>query len=231
MPGCSMKKYRGFLFDADNTLFDYDRAEREALTESLREAIPGIALHEALAAYREINSGFWQSFEKGRVGLEDLKVGRFRALLDSLGVEGDPALISSRYLANLSTKAYFLPSARRVVEQLSRSARLGLITNGIGLVQRGRLEKSGISPLFSAVIISEEIGAAKPDPRFFKAAIEAMSLPAQALLCIGDSPSSDIAGARAAGIDACWFAPAGRPWPGPGTEPEMVIRDLREILS
>ena len=154
----------------------------------------------------------------------------FRALLQSLGRAGDPQAISSRYLQELSARAYFLPHAKEVVEELSRSFPLALVTNGIGMVQRGRLEKSGVAGCFRAVIISEELGLAKPDPRFFQAAREAISLPADELLCIGDNPASDIEGARAAGIDACWYAPKGQPWPGPGDPPSLVIRDLAEIL-
>ncbi len=225
-----MKRYKGFLFDADNTLFDYDRAEREALAETLAEAVPGVPLETALAAYHEINAGFWRRFENGEISLEDLKPGRFRSLLDSLGANADEALVSVRYLRRLSTRAYFLPHAREVVEALARSVPLGLVTNGIGLVQRGRLERSGISHRFRAIIISEELGTQKPDPKFFQAAITAMAIPAEELLCVGDNPGSDVAGARAAGIDACWFAPDGRPWPGPGEPPSLVINDLRELL-
>ena len=226
-----MKKYAGFLFDADNTLFDYDRAEAEALTETLTEALPDVPLEKALAAYHEINAGYWRRFEQGTVSLEALKTGRFRSLLDFLGCAGDAAQISTKYLERLSTRAYFLPHAKEVLEELSRSHPLGLVTNGIGLVQRGRLEKSGISSLFSAVLISEELGMAKPDPRFFRAAIKAVSLPASSLLCVGDNPASDIEGARAAGIDACWYAPRGQAWAGPGDPPSVVIRDLREVLE
>ena len=225
-----MKRYRGFLFDADNTLFDYDRAEGEALTVTLSAALPEVPLRTALAAYHEINAGFWRRFEQGSTSLAELKPGRFRALLQSLGRDGDPQAISSRYLQELSARAYFLPHAKEVVEELSRSFPLALVTNGIGMVQRGRLAKSGVAGCFRAVIISEELGLAKPDPRFFQAAREAISLPANELLCIGDNPISDIEGARAAGIDACWYAPNGQRWPGPGDPPSLVIRDLREIL-
>jgi len=226
-----MKRYRGFLFDADNTLFDYDRAEMEALTATLGAALPTVPLDKALEAYHEINARFWRRFEQGSVTLEELKSGRFRALLDSLGCDGDPAAISSRYLQHLSSCAYFLPHAQEVVEQLSRTSSLGIVTNGIGMVQRGRLAKSGIAGYFQALIISEELGVAKPDPRFFQAAVQALSLPANELLCVGDNPGSDIEGARAAGIDACWYAPHGQQWPGPGEPPALVIRDLREVLD
>jgi YjjG family noncanonical pyrimidine nucleotidase len=225
-----MKRYKGFLFDADNTLFDYDKAEAEALTETLDTALPGVPLQKALEAYHEINAGYWRRFEQGSVGLEELKAGRFQALLDSLACDGDATAISMRYLQELSVRAYFLPFACEVVQELARSFALALVTNGIGMVQRGRLARSGIAHHFQALIISEELGVAKPDPRFFHAAVEAISIPPEDLLCVGDNPGSDIEGARAVGIDACWFSPKGQPWPGPSEPPSLVISDLREIF-
>ena len=224
-----VKTYRGFLLDADNTLFDYDGAEKESLTETLREAAPAIPLEQALSAYREINAAFWRRLEEGTVTLATLKVGRFVSLLESLGVPGDPHKFSEGYLARLSRKAYLLPHARETVGELSRRAALCLVTNGISVVQRGRLERAGIASLFKAVLISEELGMTKPDRRFFQAAVDALGLPPSELLCVGDNPSTDIAGAQEAGIDACWFAPDGRSWPGPGKAPVATIRDLREI--
>jgi 2-haloacid dehalogenase len=226
-----MKTYRGFLLDADNTLFDYDRAEREALDETLAQAAPLVPRETARAAYRNINAAYWRRFEQGAVTLADLKVGRFEDLLKDLDLEGDPSELSDGYLTRLSKKAYFLPHARSVVRALSRRADLCLVTNGISVVQRGRLSLSGIAGCFSAVLISEELGVAKPDARFFHAARAALRLPPSDLLCVGDTPAADVQGARAAGIDACWYAPSGAAWPETLAAPDYVIRSLKELLK
>jgi len=226
-----MKTYRGFLLDADNTLFDYDRAETEALDETLAQGAPLVPRERARAAYRTINAGYWKRFEQGAVTLAVLKVGRFADLLKDLGLEGDPSKLSDEYLARLAQKAYFLPHARSVVRALSRRADLCLVTNGISVVQRGRLSLSGIASCFSAVLISEELGVAKPDARFFQAACNALRLPPSDLLCVGDTPAADVMGARAAGIDACWYAPSGASWPDTNGAPEYVIRSLKELLK
>jgi len=230
-----MKRYRGFLFDADNTLFDYDRAEREALTETIREMVPSAPVDTVLALYRPINAEFWRRFEEGTVTLEELKPGRFRALLEAFsasgafGATGDPAAMSNRYLSVLATKAYLSPHARKTLEKLRQRASLCLVTNGLASVQRGRLEKAGIGGLFTAVLISEEIGVSKPDPTFFRMAAEALGLPPADLLCVGDSPKSDIRGARAFGIDTCWYAQDAATWPEAEPAPLYTIRDLREL--
>jgi 2-haloacid dehalogenase len=226
----SMKNYMGVLLDADNTLFDYDRAEAEALAETLSEAAPRAPRDEALEAYHAINARFWKLFEQRKVDAAGLQSGRWAELFRQMGLPGDPASAAVRYVTRLSEKAHLLPGAAETVRELARRARLCLVTNGLSLVQRGRLARSGFADSFTAVLISEEMGLAKPDPRFFQAAGSALGLSAARLLCVGDNPEADIGGARGAGIDACWFAPGGGAWPGPGDPPEHVIRDLSEIL-
>ena len=225
-----MRGYAGYLLDADNTIFDYDRCEREALVELLESIAPGYPAERGLSLYREINTDYWRRFELGQIGVEDLKRGRFRDLLGAVGAAGDAEAVSVRYLDALSRKAHFLPHAEAALRDLSRHARLCLVTNGLSRVQRGRLAAAGIEPRFHAVLISEELGFAKPDPRFFQAAVSAIGLPSAELLCVGDSPTSDIAGGRGFGMDTCWVS-GGSAWPGPGPEPTYVIRDLRALSN
>jgi 2-haloacid dehalogenase len=225
----SMAKYRGVLLDADNTLFDYDRAESEALEETLAESAPGVPRTEALDAYRAINSRYWKLFEAGKIDTAGLQSGRWKDLFAALGISGDPVRTASSYVTALSGKSHLLPGAAEAVRALAREASLCLVTNGLSRVQRGRLARSGIEDFFSVVLISEEIGMAKPDPRFFRAAGEALGLAPADLLCVGDNPVADVAGARAAGIEAWWFSPSGASWPGPGEAPR-VVKDLAEIL-
>ena len=224
-----IKHYRGFLLDADNTLFDYDSAEKEAFQETLQLVAPHIPVSRALDAYRPINAGYWRRFEAGEITLDALKIGRFADLLETIGVAGDAASTSREYLDRLSRKAHFLPHAREVLVELGRRGPLGLVTNGISLVQRGRLAAAGIDDLFAAVLISEEIGIAKPDPRFFEAACAAIGRAPFEVLCVGDNPRADVEGAMAAGIDACWLNPSGAAWPGQGPTPTFIVSGLSEI--
>ncbi|HEY9594849.1 MAG TPA: YjjG family noncanonical pyrimidine nucleotidase [Spirochaetia bacterium] len=225
-----IKHYRGFLLDADNTLFDYDSAEKEAFQETLQEAAPHIPVSRALDAYRPINAGWWRRFEAGETSLDALKIGRFADLLAAIGATADAAITSRTYLERLSCKARFLPHARETLALLGRHGPLGLVTNGISLVQRGRLAAAGIDGLFAAVLISEEVGMAKPDPRFFEAACAAIGREPSEVLCIGDNPRADVEGALSAGIDACWLNPSGSPWPGTGAAPTFVVGDLAELM-
>jgi 2-haloacid dehalogenase len=224
--------FRGFLIDADNTIFDYDRAEQEALAGTLAEAglEPTPAIHEA---YRRINDGFWRAFEKGAVTQEALKVERFRQLLAKTAprCSADPAAISRRYLELLATQVHILPHAASAIADLACRAALGLATNGIPAVQRARLERSGLAPFFRTVLISGEIGIAKPDPRFFLLGAERLGLSPLEVLCVGDVPGTDIRGARAAGMASCWVAAPGARWPPDEPGPDYTIRDLRALAA
>jgi len=226
-----MKKYHGFVLDADNTLFDFHRAERSALFETL-SVLPGFIYSEqAYAEYHRINEILWRAFENGEVDQENLKQMRFRRLLESLELAGDPRRLASDYLTRLSRKDFLLPHALEVLETLSRKASLLLLTNGLAEVQRGRIARAGVEIFFEAIIISEEVGLAKPDPRIFLLAVEKLRLPAYEILCVGDNPVSDIGGAQQAGLDTCLFMDPLRSFGSGDPEPDYMITDLRELIN
>ncbi len=106
-----------------------------------------------------------------------------------------------------------------------------LITNGLAEVQRPRFAASSIRRHFEGLVISEEVGAAKPDPRIFDVAFAKMEDPKRTeVLMVGDSLSSDIKGGNDSGIDTCWFNPSGRNGEH-GVEPKYEIRKLDELLD
>jgi 2-haloacid dehalogenase len=220
--------YKWLLFDMDDTLFDYDRAEESALRATFEQV--GLAFDaDILRVYRGINDKLWLDLEGGRVDAARLKVVRFERLFAALDVRHDPPAFSARYLANLGDGIFLLDGAEEVVRTLGGSFDLGVITNGLTDVQRPRLAKSGFDGYVKAVVISEEVGAAKPDPAIFDIAFERMGHPTKnEVLIVGDSLSSDIAGGLAYGIDTCWLNPAGRP----GGEPPSTfeIRRLSDLL-
>jgi 2-haloacid dehalogenase len=229
--------YTGFLIDADNTLFDFDRAERAALLETL--AAHGVKHYPAdiHRRYHAINDQLWREFEAGTITQAHLRTERFARLLEWLppheraaGI-ADNAVLSTRYLEALARKGYLRPHAREVLRRLSESVAVVLVTNGIAEVQRGRLAASGIAPRFRSILISGEVGLAKPDPRFFALAMEELMEPREQVLCVGDSPSADIRGGRAAGLATCWVAPRSASYPPEEPIPDYRISDLRELTA
>ena len=204
-------KYRYLLVDNDNTLMDFDLAERKALTETLESC--GLPADETTCtAYHHINDALWKALERGETTQKELKVKRFAQLLELLGrADLDAEAVAARYADQLATHDDLLPGATALLEALHGRMKIALVSNGVSAIQRGRLSRSPILPLLDAVIISEEIGVSKPDPRMIDIALEALGCAdkSQAVL-LGDSLTADIPAAAAAGIESVYLDHRGR---------------------
>lgn len=195
------------LLDLDDTILDFHKAENIALRKTLQEF--GIEPTDRVCArYSQINKEYWQRLERKELTRPQVLVGRFRTLMEELGVSADAQACSVRYTDNLAIGHYFLPGAREALESLSKKYPLYIVSNGNLPVQRGRLASANISHLFRGIFISQELGADKPDPAFFQEAfrrIEGFD-PSKAII-VGDSLTSDILGGKNAGILTCWVNP------------------------
>ncbi len=222
--------YSWLMFDADGTLFDYDRAETAALEATISEV--GLKFDDhVLLIYRQINGRMWQEFEQGSMSQERLKSERFRVLCTQLGVDLDYEYMSHRYQSNLALGTYLIDGADELLEELNGRYRIALITNGLKDVQRPRIAESTVRDRFSTIIISEEVGVAKPDSKIFDIAFQKMNHPQKdQVLIIGDSLSSDITGGINYGIDTCWYNPMGHEHPS-GMDIRFEIRALNELLD
>jgi YjjG family noncanonical pyrimidine nucleotidase len=223
--------YRWLLFDADGTLFDYDRAERTALEQALAGIGVSFDPEHHLPTYRHINSALWHRVEKGEVTPAVVKVHRFELLLEALRVTHSASALSASYLECLANCSELLEDAEAVLTALHKRYRLAILTNGLQVVQRGRLARSPIRHYVADIIISEEIGAAKPAREFFDKAFARLGHPAKhEVLMIGDGWASDIQGAVQYGIDALWYNPAHNPRPS-NLPIAGEIASLRELTS
>jgi YjjG family noncanonical pyrimidine nucleotidase len=223
-------KYEWVMFDADGTLFDYDKVEVAALESTYEEM--GLAYDVAQArVYRQINADMWLDFEQGRISQQRLRTKRFELLFDAAQIECDTEEFSQRYLANLALGTDLVDGAESVVRSLHGRVGLLLITNGLTEVQRPRFARSAVGQYFPKVVISEEVGVAKPDPKIFDIAFEQMGNPAKEdVLIVGDSLTSDIKGGSLYGIDTCWFNPGQQPR-DPDLEIRYEIAELAELLE
>ena len=202
--------YRYIFIDADDTVFDYKRAETESLKKTIICAGLNCRIEEAVLKYSAINGSLWKRFEKGEVSLGYLRKERFRRLLGASGRERvsheECERISGIYLDELSNSGCLIDGAYEMLEKVSVTHTLVLVTNGISKVQRQRLRRAGIEKFFSAVVISEEIGYKKPEKEYFRKAMEAAGEPEkESVLVVGDSLSGDIQGGINYGLDTCWF--------------------------
>ena len=223
--------YTWLLFDADDTLFDYAKAEASALQGTFEELSMAFE-PEFLDIYKRYNQQVWQEFERGETTSQELRLKRFRLLFEEIHAPLDPQDFSPRYLENLSHGSSLLEGAARVLENLSGHYHLALVTNGLSDVQRPRLECSAIRPFIEKIFISEEIGVAKPEAGFFEAVFRDIGHPAKSqVLIIGDSLSSDMQGGLNYEIDTCWFNPDGKTTELPVTYEIKALGQLLDILK
>lgn len=219
---------RNVLFDLDDTLFDFHKAEKIALTKTLVHF--GIdPTEETLALYSTINAAHWKRLELGEISREEVKVGRYRELFKTIGVECDPVKATAYYESMLAIGHYFMPGAPELLEELYGKYRLYIVSNGTAKVQEGRVGSSGIAKYMDGIFISQILGANKPDKQFFDicfAEIPDFSL--SETVIIGDSLSSDIKGGINAGITTVWFNPKGIENDS-DIEPDYTIKELSEV--
>lgn len=202
-----MVSYKYLLFDLDNTLFNFEKAEEKSLKLTFDEFqiphTPG-----SIEAYFDENHKIWQEFEQGLITQDILKSERFKRFSERINVSFDSDRAGDYYLNELSLCTELIDGAEELIKSLHGKYELILITNGLKVVQRPKIRRSPIGHFFSYVFISEEMGLAKPDPLFFDLVFSELNIEnKREALIIGDSLSSDIAGGCNYGIDTCWFNP------------------------
>ena len=219
---------RNVLFDLDDTLFDFHKAEKIALTKTLVHF--GIdPTEETLALYSTINAAHWKRLELGEISREEVKVGRYRELFKPIGVECDPVKATAYYESMLAIGHYFMPGAPELLEELYRKYRLYIVSNGTAKVQEGRIGSSGIAKYMDGIFISQILGANKPDKQFFDTCFaEIPDFSLSETVIIGDSLSSDIKGGINAGITTVWFNPKGIENDN-DIKPDYTIKELSEV--
>ena len=226
-----MAKYYCILFDADNTLLNFDAAENKALAETLVNF--GIEPDaETVQTYRTINEELWRQLEKGQIRREKLFGERFSRFLKAIDAAGDGVEMNRCYLEQLSTHPDLMsPEMLDVLRELSEVATLAIVSNGAQKVQTRRLAESGVMNFMEDVFISEKMGCEKPNARIFDAALRALGVEnREHVLMVGDSLSSDIQGGSNAGLDTCWYNPNHAENPGKVC-PTYEISNLEELYQ
>lgn len=216
------------LFDLDDTLLDFHKAEAIALARTLSEM--GVdPTPQTIARYSAINKSQWELLEEKKITRPQVLIRRFDILFEELGVSVSSQETQTRYETYLAMGHHFIPGAEALLEELVTKYRLFLVSNGTAPVQAGRIASSGIAKYFENIFISETVGADKPQKLFFdRCFAEIPDFRPEEAIIIGDSLTSDIRGGNNAGIATCWFNPKGLPR-REGIRVDHEIRQLSEL--
>lgn len=183
-------KYQWILFDADETLFHFDAYQGLKLMFS-RFNVEFSA--QDFDHYQLVNKPLWVDYQDGKISATQLQNTRFEMWAEKLGVTA--TRLNSEFLLAMADICSLLPGARELVDALSGKVNMGIITNGFTELQTIRLERTGFKDIFSPLIISEQVGVAKPDVAIFEYAFNVMdNPPKEHILMVGDNLHSDIQG-------------------------------------
>lgn len=201
-------RYRFLLFDADNTILDFDKSEAFALCCALEKF--GVEYtEEILSVYKRNNLKMWELLEECKVSKEQVLIGRFELTAEELNLSVDVNALAAEYERMLHKAYYVIDGAESLLSKLICDGfKLYLVSNGVLSIQNSRMKGSGLDRYFIKRFISEEIGYPKPQIKYFEYCFAHIDgFDKESTLIIGDSLTSDIRGGINAGIDTCWFNP------------------------
>lgn len=195
-------------FDLDNTLMDHTDAEANAhqIIHSQFSEFSNVPVGDWLNAYKSINHGLWNSYQKGDIDRYELQRTRFKASMEQLGISSERSEeIGSEYMQAYRTCWKWIDGAEEALAKVAELYPVGFITNGFLETQQKKFEYLNLKRFSNLFIISEEVGVMKPHPKVFDVATERSSTARDRIVYVGDSYSSDIIGGRNAGWKTAWY--------------------------
>ena len=237
-----MKQYKAVFIDWDDTIGDFIGAAKLALQEMYDKyhlCDYFASLEEFVSLYKPHNIELWDKYGKDLVTKEYLSFDRFFFPLmhgsrvgERLKVKGErqevAALaeqLSDDFLNMTTARFSLLPGAEELVRYLAAKYPLTVVTNGFVEVHYEKFDKSGLRDCFAHIVLSEEVGCQKPNPRIFEEALRMNGLQAEDVVMIGDSWNSDIQGAINAGIDQIWVTNADKA----NGDATYIVNSLEEV--
>lgn len=225
-------KYDYLLFDLDNTLLDFDASSHKAFGAIIPHN-NAQELEELYSKYRVINKRIWEELEAGLITFDELRANRWAFLFSQVGIDDlDPLETNERYFDFIKSDLVYVDGADELIQELvAVDYPLGIITNGLSDVQWPRLSLSSFDKIFDPIVISNEIGVAKPESDFFEYTFSKLKTKDKSkVLVIGDTYNSDIIGGNQFGFKTCWYDPHQKN-NKQTIAADFIIRDLRELMT
>ena len=197
----SINNFSWVLFDADDTLFHFNAF---AGLQHLLAQFSVVFNETDYAEYEQVNKPLWVEYQNGRITAEQLQHQRFTSWATRLNCS--PKDLNSSFISIMAQICTPIEGVVSLLNALRNKVKLGIITNGFTQLQQARLERTGLKSYFDILVISEQVGVAKPHKAIFAHALFLMGNPKPSeVLMVGDNPDSDIIGGNNAGFHTCWF--------------------------
>ncbi|HXW76435.1 MAG TPA: HAD family hydrolase [Candidatus Eremiobacteraceae bacterium] len=205
------------LFDFDHTLGIAHLVEEHVLQRlSGKYGLPVPSVEAMSAALNR--------FRAGQETLDEMLDGVFGSVMPGAAIEAEYKRDTLRALPSALVP---MPGVAEMLEAFrDRSTPIAILTNGWTEYQMAKAAMIGFP---GPVYASEEIGLWKPDKRAFCYAVDGLGAVPATTLFVGDTPQSDVAGAKAAGLQAAWADFEGKRYPDDVVRPDFVIHALTEL--
>jgi putative hydrolase of the HAD superfamily len=237
-----IKNIRAVFLDLDETLVDDDRCMREAVTrtcQSFAERHSQIEPGQLESVYMRVAEEWWlntgsvpRTSGSGSTSGIDIRIEVWGKALTAYGLSNQDLAVevADTYTRERSAGYCLFPEVAEVLGALHRKFTLGVISNGPGSTQLEKFRVTGLAPFMDVVAISGELGIGKPDPGIFLKALELARVKPEEAVHVGDSLTSDVAGARGVGMCAVWINRTKLARPQDAPIPDFEIETLRELV-
>jgi len=222
---------KAVFLDIDNTLLDFDAFVKAAMRDGFCRFGLGAYEESMFSTFLRINTEIWREIEQGRLRFDEMLKIRWNRIFAALGIAFDGVRFEDYFREYLFDCAIPVAGAAELLAYLKEKYILCAASNGPYEQQLNRLRRGGMLDCFSEVFVSEQIGASKPSPQFFTHCLNELSgITPDEIIMIGDSLSSDMAGAAGMGMKTCYFD-RNRSGKTGGLSVDYVVHTLDEIRS
>lgn len=201
---------KAIIFDLDDTLLNSKDAEYNAICEfkSKFKEFDSITNDKFAVLWGNLVSELYEKYLNGEITFEEQRIERIKRIFEKINkkIENEEAKEKFNIYMSLYKKRWApFDNAFQTLEKLKNKYILAIISNGDSLQQREKIKKIGIEKYFEQIIISSEIGIAKPEKKIFQHTCQKLKLQPQECIMVGDKFEVDIKGAINAGMKAVWI--------------------------
>jgi putative hydrolase of the HAD superfamily len=236
----NFKEVKVVCFDLDDTLCDYEKSAKISRNKMMNYAISrceGVELSTFQEAYKKsfqnmINHYGGQAIFLIKSGLET-RLEHISRTIHRLGFY-DPKLVNQLvkiYGEERRKTLKLFSDSIPLLTVLKTKYRLSLVTNGPSDVQRNEIEWLNIEKYFDDIIVSGEVGYAKPDPRIFKVLLTKLKITPSQIIYVGNSQEHDIKGAKKAELKTIWINRKNERLLPETPKPDYEITTLSELIN
>ncbi len=225
-------KPKFIYFDLDDTLLNHKKAEENGLKDVHNHfaEVKSVDLNKLIDVYHDINKGLWDEYGAGKIDRSILHRRRFEETFIALGIPSELYAEAGQVYMNYYRNHWeWIDHAKEAYSKIAARYEVGLMTNGFAETQKMKINKFGFRTSARHIVISEEVGVMKPNPKIFDHATELVNLERPEILYVGDSLNSDVKGGKNADWQVAWYTSK------PNSEGEnladLVFDDFDELLN